>query len=402
VSARGHSRLRRLAASINESLLRAWLEPLLAGLPGVALFDAHTHIGSNDPDGARLTREQLIDILAPLDARGVVFAMHEPGSYREANDHILEEAARSDGRLVPFCRLDPNDGAVAEAARCVELGARGIKLHPRSDGFLMGSPEARKVFEFAGAHRLPVLVHAGRGIPALGRHTLEYSEQFPDARIILAHAAVSDLSWIWRHMPDHPNVFIDTSWWVPVDLTFLFSRVRPGQILFASDVPYGAPALNAILTMRCGLQAGLSPDQLIAVCGAQLERLLAGEDPIDLGPAPGPRDAGRDLVLERVYLYAMVALGRMIAGAPADEIIALAELAASVEEDAPQAAACLTLRELIGLQAEAIAEVGAKELATPSTQRLALLSPLLLAATLAATPDVPAPQGSPVGGATST
>jgi uncharacterized protein len=366
---------------------------LLAELPGVALFDAHSHIGANDPDGARLTREQLIDILAPLDARGVVFAMHEPDGYREANDHILEEAARSDGRLIPFCRLDPNRDAVAEAARCRELGARGIKLHPRSDAFLMGSPETREIFAFAGQHRLPVLVHAGRGIPALGRHTLDYAEEFPGARIILAHAAVSDLSWIWRHMPDHPNVFIDTSWWVPVDLTFLFSHVPPGQILFASDVPYGAPALNAILTIRCGLQAGLSSGQLSAVCGAQLERLLAGGDPIELGPAPGPPQSERDLVLERVYLFAMVALGRMIAGAPADEVIALAELAASVEDDAPQAAACATMSELIGLQGKAIAEVSTKDLATPSTQRLALLSPLLLAATFAATPDVAAPVG---------
>ena len=366
----------------------------------MALVDAHTHIGSNDPDGARLSGEQLVEILTPLDARGVVFPMHEPGGYREANDLILDEAGRSDGRLVPFCRLDPNDGAVAEASRCVERGARGIKLHPRSDDFLMGSPEARQVFAFAAEHRLPVLVHAGRGIPALGRHTLHYSEEFPEARIILAHAAVSDLSWIWRHLPDHPNVFIDTSWWVPVDLTFLFSYVPPGQVLFGSDVPYGAPALNAILTIRCGLQAGLSPDQLTAVCGAQLERLLAGEDPIDLGPAPGPPDGERDLVLERVYLYAMVALGRMIAAAPADEIVAMAELAATVEEDAPVAATCATMCELIRLQSESIAEVSAKDLATPSTQRLALLSPLLLAATLAATPDVPAPQGSPVGGAT--
>jgi predicted TIM-barrel fold metal-dependent hydrolase len=366
-------------------------------LPGVTLFDAHTHIGANDPDGARLTREQLIDILAPLDARGVVFPMHEPDGYREANDYILDEAGRSEGQLVPFCRLDPKRDGIAEAERCVELGARGIKLHPRSDDFLMGSPEAREIFAFAGRHRLPVLVHAGRGIPALGRHTLGYSEEFPEGRIILAHAAVSDLSWIWRHMPDHPNVFIDTSWWVPVDLTFLFSYVPPGQILFASDVPYGAPALNAILTIRCGLQAGLSPDQLSAVCGAQLERLLAGEDPLDLGLAPGPPDGRRDLVLERVYLYAMVALGRMIAGAPADEIIAMAELAASVEEDAPQAATCALMSELISLQGEAIAEVSAKDLATPSTQRLALLSPLLLAATLAATPDVPAPEHAPVG-----
>ena len=56
---------------------------------------------------------------------------------------ILAEAAGSDGRLVPFCRLDPNDGAVAEGSRCIELGARGIKLHPRSDEFLMDAPEAQ-------------------------------------------------------------------------------------------------------------------------------------------------------------------------------------------------------------------------------------------------------------------
>lgn len=383
--------------SINESLLQAWLQPLLADLPSTALFDAHTHIGANDPDGARLSGKELIDILAPLHARGVVFSMHEPGGYGDANDVILAEAAGSDGRLVPFCRLDPNDGAVAEGSRCIELGARGIKLHPRSDEFLMDTPEAREIFALADEHRVPVLIHAGRGIPALGRHTFEYSEEFPGTRIILAHAAVSDLSWMWRHMPDHPNVFIDTSWWVPADLTFLFSYVPPGQILFASDVPYGAPALNAILTIRCGLEAGLSADQLSGVCGLQLERLLAGEDPLDLGPAPGPPDGGRDLILERVYLYAMVALGRMIVGADAQEIIAMAELAASVEADAPQATACRTMSELIGLQNEAVAEVAAKDLATPSTQRLALLTPLLLAATLAATPSVSAPEAATAG-----
>lgn len=386
-----------MAATINESLLQAWLQPLLEGLPDVHLFDAHTHIGANDPDGARLSGEQLIEILTPLNARGVVFPMHEPNGYREANDVILAEAARSDGRLVPFCRLNPNDAAVAEGTRCLELGARGIKLHPRSDAFLMGSPEAREVFALANEHRLTVLIHAGRGIPALGRHTLEYSQQFPETRIILAHAAVSDLSWIWRHMPEHRNVFIDTSWWVPADLTFLFSHVPPGQILFASDVPYGAPALNAILMLRCGLEAGLTTDQLNSVCGAQLERLLAGEDPMDLGAAPGPPGSQRDPILERVYLYAMVALGRMIVGADAEEVIGLAELTASVDDDAPQAATCRTMTELIGLQMESLAEVAAKDLAIPSTQRLALLTPLLLAATYAATPSVPAPESAHAG-----
>jgi uncharacterized protein len=360
-------------------------------VPEASLFDAHTHIGSNDPDGARLSGPDLIQILASLNARGVVFPMHEPGGYAEANDLIHSEAEGSDGTLVPFCRLNPNDGAVEELTRCIGRGTRGIKLHPRSDDFPMDSREVREIFAIANEHRLPVLIHAGRGIPALGRHTLELSEAFPGARVILAHAAVSDLSWIWRHMPDHPNVFIDTSWWVPGDLTFLFSHVPPGQILFASDVPYGSPALNAILTLRCGLQAGLTAEQLTAVCGAQLKCLLAGEEPLDLGAAPGPPSDGRDLILERVYMYSMAALARMIAGTPADDIVGLAKLACDVEEGMPQESACRTMSRLIDLQGESLAEVSTKELETPSTQRLALLTPMLLAALLAATPAVPAP-----------
>jgi uncharacterized protein len=372
-------------------LLQSWLGSALAEVPEASLFDAHTHIGSNDPDGARLSGRELIEILAPLDANGVVFPMHEPGGYTEANDLILSEAEVSDGRLVPFCRLNPNLGAVEELLRCIGRGARGIKLHPRSDDFAMDSLEVREIFTVADEHRLPVLIHAGRGIPALGRHTLELSEAFPGARVILAHAAVSDLSWIWRYMPHHPNVFIDTSWWVPVDLIFLFSYVPSGQILFASDVPYGSPALNAILSLRCGLQAGLTAKQLTSVCGGQLERLLAGEEPLNLGPSPGPPEGGRDLILERAYLFAMAALARMIAGAAADDVVGLAKLACDVEAEAPQATACRTMTELIDLQAKSISEVSAKELQTPSTQRLALLTPLLLAALLAATPEVPIP-----------
>jgi uncharacterized protein len=372
-------------------LIRAWLDPLLAQVPGVSLFDAHTHVGFNDPDGARLSGEQLIEILAALDARGVVFPMHEPGGYRDANDLMISTAAGSNGRLLPFCRLNPNDGAVAEAARCIELGARGIKLHPRSDDFAVDAPESREIFAFADQHRLPVLVHAGRGIRALGEHTLELSADFPEAKIILAHAAVTDLSWIWRYLPEHPNVFIDTSWWVPVDLMILFSHVAPGRILFGSDVPYGTPAMNAILALRCAMQAGLEAEQIRAVCGGQLERLLAGEEPLDLGPAPGPPQLGTDLILERIYLYLMAGLARLIVGAEAEDVIGLARLSCNVDGDAPQGQTCETIAALIDFQARAFAEVSAEELATPSTSRLELLAPLLLAATLAATPGIPAP-----------
>ena len=41
--------------------------------------------------------------------------MHEPAGYRDANDFVIAAAAESGGVLVPYCRVDPHDGAVAEA-----------------------------------------------------------------------------------------------------------------------------------------------------------------------------------------------------------------------------------------------------------------------------------------------
>ena len=376
---------------LGKVLVTQWLDPLLAELPGLSFFDAHTHIGSNDPDGARCTAKELLALLATVDARAVVFPMREPDGYPEANDRVVSEAAVSEGRLVPFCRLDPHEDPVGEASRCVERGARGIKLHPREEAFALDAAPVRQIFTFANERRLPVLIHAGRGIPALGRHSLDLAAEFPDSRVILAHAVVSDVSWIWGHLADHPNVFIDTSWWNPVDLVTLFAYVPPGRILFASDAPYGMPVMNAILTLRCALQVGLSAEQVTTVMGDQLDRLLAGEKPIDTGPAPGPPDIATDLILDRVFAYLIVGLGRLIAGAPADEMVALARLGCTVDDQAPQAPVCRAMAALIDL-GEQMASAST-DLTTPSPQRLAALGPLLLAATLAATPRVPVPPG---------
>lgn len=162
---------------------------------------------------------------------------------------------------------------------------------------------------------------------------------------------------------------------------------------WAGHAPYGVPARNAIRNRRGALQAGLASEQIKAVAGGQLERLLAGEAPLDIGPARGPPRAANDLILERVFTYLIVALGRLIAGAPGDEMVAFARLACVVDEDAPQAETCGAMAGLIDLHEQATRGVGAAELASPSPQRLLALGPLLLAATLAATPRVPVPAG---------
>jgi hypothetical protein len=371
---------------VSDTLILPWLERVRQEVPGVSLFDVHTHIGANDPDGFSCTSEDLVGALERAGARAVVFPMHEPDGYPAANDMVIAAAAQSEGRLVPFCRLDPRADPVAEAERSLAAGARGLKFHPRAERFTLDEPGVDDVFALAAERRLPVIIHAGRGIPALGRHAVELCRRHPDARLILAHAGICDLAWIWQAAADLPNLYFDTSWWSPSDLLALFGLVPPGQVLFGSDAPYAAPALGANNSLRYALQAGLSLDAVRSMAGGQLERLVAGEEPLDVGPAPGTGRIGADPLLDRVYAFLLSAIGQMFNGIVPTEALALAALACEVGDDAPQAAVC---RSILALLEEHSRWPG------DGPGRPSRLAPgihlIVMAAVVARTPDVPLP-----------
>ena len=241
-----------------DALLRPYWDSIQSSHGPFDLFDAHTHIGQDDPDGMKQTPAELIDVMTRADARAVVFPMHEPTGYPGPNDRGDRGGAR--GRTAAWC---PSAGSIRacrpaeEARRCLDAGAVGIKLHPRAEQFTLHEPGVREIVAVAHERRVPILIHAGRGIPALGQNTVELATEFPDARLILAHAAISDLAWLWHVLPDHPNVFIDTAWWNPADHIALFSLVDPSHIVWASDSPYGLPVLAAWTHARGALQAGV-------------------------------------------------------------------------------------------------------------------------------------------------
>ncbi len=362
-----------------------WADVVRDQVPDLELFDAHTHLGTNDPDGMKQTPQELLRVLEVAQARGAfVFPMHEPDGYPPANDLVIEVAGRSEGKLVPFCRLDPNDSPVGEAQRCLEAGARGIKLHPRAEGFTLDHPQVRSIVALAHERRLPVLIHAGRGIPALGLHSVDLAGDFPDARLILAHAGICDLSWIWRVAADHPNLLFDTAWWMPADLSALFSLVPPGQILFASDAPYGATGLSASFMLRSALQVGLTPEQIRTIASEQSLRIAAGEPLIEVGPAIGERERAPHTLLDRVAEFLMLGTVATMRGGDGTEMLALARLACDVPPEIDDAPLFDAIRGLIGLYDQMTA-------AEPTNRRR--LSFLILALTVARTPDVPLPAG---------
>jgi uncharacterized protein len=368
--------------------LRPWNQVVLDQVPGLELFDAHTHIGRNDPDGMSQQPEELLAGLQRAKARGAfVFPMHEPDGYGAANDEVIEAAEASDGLLVPFCRVNPHIEPVAEAERALDKGARGIKLHPRAEQFTLDHPAVKSLVAIANERGLPVLVHAGRGIPALGLHAVQLAAEFGNARLILAHAGICDLSWIWRVAPDHPNLLFDTAWWMPADLKTLFSLVPPGQIVFASDAPYGNTLSAASIQLRWALQVGLSAEQIRSVGSEQSLRMAAGEPLEPAGPAIGERDRAGHALLDRVaefLLLGTIASMRGVSDA-ATEMLALARLACDVPEEIDDEPVFAAVRRLIDLH-DQLAE------AMPDDRRR--LAPLILAATVARTPDVPLPAQS--------
>jgi hypothetical protein len=372
------------------SLLKPWAALLREQVPGLELFDAHTHLGQNDPDGMSQTPEQLLDQLRTADARGAfVFPMHEPDGYPAANDMVIEAAANGagEGLLTPFCRVAPHSGsAPAEAVRALDAGAKGIKLHPRAEQFTLDHPAVAELAGIADERELPILIHAGRGIPALGEHVVALAGAFPRARFILAHAGVCDLSWLWRVAPDHPNLLFDTAWWMPADLQALFALVPPGQVLFASDAPYGHTLASAVTQLRSALQVGLSAPQIRSIASEQSLRIAAAEPLVPAGPAVGERDRASHVLLDRVAEYVMLgAIATMRASEGGPEMLALARLACDVPDGIDDAPLFAVIRDLL----DAFDELSAAE--PENRRRLALL---ILAASVARTPDVPVPQAA--------
>ncbi len=305
--------------------------------------------------------------------------MHEPDGYATANDMVIAESAApaAGGLLVPFCRVKPGDGALAEARRALAAGARGIKLHPRAERFTLDHPDVRALFTLAHERSLPILIHAGRGIPQLGAHVVRLAQEFPDARVILAHAGVTDLAWIWRAAAELPNLLFDSAWWMPSDLRALFTLVPAGNIVFASDTPYGDTLVAGAAQMRIALQAGLSPDQLRLVASEQALRLAAREPLASLGAAVGERDAAAHVLLDRVGEMLQISIMQTLRGADGSEVLALARQGCDVPDELDDAPVFAAIRQLLD-------QFDAARAARPDDRRPMML--LMLAATVARTP----------------
>jgi len=325
---------------VDDSLYADALAPFLAEAqrlrpPDAEVIDAHTHLGL-DEDGRSLALDQLLDQLDAAGARrACVFPLHDPErrpAYSTPNDRIIAWASESEGRLTPFCRLDPAEDPIGEGERCLAAGARGIKLHPRAQDFVFDGPHMRAIFALAESARVPILIHAGRGLPALADGLADLALSHPDVVLILAHGAICDQGILTSRLAGHPGVLYDISCFFPLDVIELFARAPAERIVFASDPPYGMPSTTLYLALRVAAQARLDETATRGVLGATMAGLLDGRGL----PAASPPRRGASIALDgrlaRVYNYASLTGPALFAGVP-EQALAMLDMALAACRD---------------------------------------------------------------------
>jgi predicted TIM-barrel fold metal-dependent hydrolase len=276
---------------------------------GADLVDVHTHLGT-DIDGMVGDYDELERVQKRAGvSSSIVFCLDEPDrrpGFRAANDRTLAYAARSGGWLVPFVRLDLSEEPIEEAVRCLDLGARGIKLHPRAQRFLLDDERLAPVFELAADRKVPILIHGGRGLPPIADALARLVDRY-GTTLIIAHAGIADLAALAHHFSGRPGVYFDTSVWSALDLLDLYRLVSPEQVLFASDYPYGQQPASLLIALRTARSSGLDDDLVRAMLAGSARRILAGEPPLDLTAPRGSADLAQPITLARIHQYLSMA-----------------------------------------------------------------------------------------------
>jgi predicted TIM-barrel fold metal-dependent hydrolase len=295
-----------------QALISGYDEELARELPaGAEIFDAHVHLG-HDIDGFVGAYDDLERINDRYGiSRCFMFCMDERDrhpAFQAANDRTLDHARRSGGRLIPFARLDLGERPIVEATRCLDAGARGIKLHPRAQRFLLNDERLAPVFALAAERRVPILIHGGRGLPPIADHLARLVDSYPEAQLIIAHAGIADLAELAGRFGGKAGVFFDTSVWSPIDLLSLFHLVSPEQVVYASDYPYGQQPSSLLIAIRTAKLAGFEEERVRGMLAGNANRIADGEEPLEPSPPRGGGTFSQPMAFARIHQYLSMAM----------------------------------------------------------------------------------------------
>ena len=277
------------------------------------IIDFHTHIfppefqnerdelARRDPTFAEMYSDASAklatgkDLLAEMDESDVEmsvavgFAWADAETCERHNDYILDVATRSDGKIIPFCTMNPaSDGAAKEAERCARGGAKGLgELRPDSQGWDLTGQAGEALANVARKEGLTLLFHVtepvGRSYDGKQGGSLtafaEFAAKHTEITIVGAHLAgglpfyapMREVRELFGHL------YVDTAaqrlLYDHTAYENLIGLIGADRILLGSDYPL-VPQAQQIEELRSGV---FKSSDLELILGANAERLLGIE-----------------------------------------------------------------------------------------------------------------------------
>lgn len=267
----------------------------------IEIVDAHIHMGGR-PRRERFDAEK--DSVAgrayyySYSGEQVVKAMNQSGvdtvvgfpmggfsseyDYRDQNDMIAASMKEYPGRIIGFCRINPN---VGEKSACSAIDRyikdfkmRGIKLHPEIDHFSLEERLLAPIFDKARDYGVPIIFHSGNTQNTDPLAIGDLASQYPKVPVILGHmgcttatrqAATAAARW--------PNVFLETSAVSRMSHPFAPAvlKVGPEKVLYGSDHPYSPFQMEIEKLVKYAIPyTGWTSKELKMILGGNLRRIL--------------------------------------------------------------------------------------------------------------------------------
>lgn len=201
-----------------------------------------------------------------------------PHQVKSINEFIARTVQNGKGRYTGLGTLHPDSTDIkGDVMHLIELGLKGIKLHPDIQQFPVDDPRCMLIYELCSEFHLPILMHTGdkrydysnpnKLIPTLRR--------FPELTVIGAHLG----GWsIWEEASDQlkdiPNLYYDCSssfpWIGPEGVQHCIQKLGADRVMFGTDYPMWEPKqeLDSFFTM------GLAEEERTAILSENAKRIF--------------------------------------------------------------------------------------------------------------------------------
>lgn len=216
------------------------------------VIDAHVHI-TEDGKWFHTDYDASVEkLLINLEESKIDKAVILPIAPFISNEFVAKVCSQYPDKFIGFVSVYPNDkNALNELEKSViNYGLKGLKLHPKFQGFKLNEPNVELVIKKAAELKIPVLIDAwvrpqDTEYQDLISSIAQVAKKIPSAKIILAHLGGFNYNEIPQIARENNNIYFDLSFILThFNRDVIYNHIIPvikyvdaNRLIYGSDYP---------------------------------------------------------------------------------------------------------------------------------------------------------------------